>query len=376
MNMNIRYFLVAVMIFLSGMTVYGQESTPKAPENDQISVRFVPLSGGGPKKLRAKTVDGTTVRIGKQNEIVSNSLLTKLNKNRSVNYWYRVEREGQDSSYVVTALTKKYAIGLSGSHLFPGDITNLKQWLPENLESDFKSSSYRLYDFSFGLNINRQLWAKNRHSISFDFEPHYRQMYHEFLVPNYAISYPSVDPDGLDYERHVTIADYRETYLTHSAAFSMMLRYDLYFLKHVSLFLAAGAENLVKLIGRSTVNYDARYAGQYGPDLFNVLIDENGFYDFGTYNDNHFNSKDKIQINYTLYGMAQVGLQFYLGRTLAIEVAGVYQRLCFKYPFERRVNAQDYRLSEEPGQYQRMMSVLVPSAKNRLGMNVKLKFNF
>ena len=374
--MNKRNLLVVVMIFLFGMTVFGQESKPKAPENDQISVRFVPLSGGGPKKLRAKTVDGTTVKIRNQKEIVSKSLLTKLNRNRSVNYWYKIEREGRDSSYVVTALTKKNAIGLSGSHLFPGDITNLRQRLPNELEPDFMDLSYRLYDFSFGLNINHQLWAKNRHSISFDFEPHYRQMYHEFLVPSYAIYYPSVDPDGMDYERHVTITDYQETYLTHAAALSIMLRYDLYFLKHVSLFLAAGAENLFTLIGRSEVNYDARYAGQYGPDLFNVFIDENGVYDFGTYNDNHFQNNDKTQFNFTLYGMAQVGLQFYLGRTLSIEVAGVYQKVGFKYPFERRVKAQDFRLSEEPGQYQRMMSVLVPSAKNRLGMNVKLKFNF
>lgn len=373
-DMNIRNLLVAVLIFLSGMSVYGQKTTPKTSGSDQISVRFVPLSGGGPKKLKAETVDGTTVKIGKQNEIVSKSLLTKLNKRRSVNYWYVIQQEGRDSSYVVTAKTKKKAIGLSGSHLFPGDITNWKQWLPDDLEHDFRSSSYRLYDFCFGLNINRQLWAKNRHSISLDFEPHYRQMYHEFKVPNYAISYPSVDPDGLDYERHVTITDYRETYLTHAAGLSLMLRYDFYFLKHVSLFLAAGADNLVKLIGRSTINYDAHYAGQYGPELFNVLIDENGIYDFGTYNNNNFTSRDRIQLNYTLYGMAQVGLQLYLGRTLSIEAAGVYQRLCYRYPTEKKVDG--FRLSETPGQHQSMMSALSPLAKNRLGLNVKLKINF
>lgn len=375
-NMKIRNIVVTIAIALFGMSVHGQNASTMPSASNEISVRFIPLDGGGPYALRAKTVAGNVVKIRGLNKRVDNILLTKLNKKECVNYWYSIKQDERDSSYVVTALTKKNAIGLSGSHLFPRDFTRWNRWLPDDLEYDFKSSSYRLYDFSFGLNINHQLWAKNRHSISLDIEPHYRQMYHEFLVPNYSISYPSVDPDGMDYERQVTITDYSETYLTHSAALSLMLRYDIYFLKHVSLFLAAGAENLFTLIGRSDINYDARYAGQYGPELFNVLIDENGIYDFGTYNDNHFRNKDKTRFNYTLYGTAQVGLQFYLGRTLSLEVAGVYQRLGFKFPIEKRVNVLDFRLSEEPGQYQRMMSVLTPSAKNRLGMNVKLKINF
>lgn len=373
-NMNIRNLFVAILILLLGWSAKGQGSLPTSPASNEITVRFVPLAGGGPKRLRAKTVDGSIVKIGDQKEQVDQILLTRLNKRRSVNYWYSIRQEGLDSSYVVTAMTKKNAIGLSGSHLFPRDIVHWDQWLPEDLQSDFKSSSYRVYDFSFGLNINRQLWAKNRHSISLEINPLYRQMYHEFAVPSYAVSFPSIDPDGSDYERLVTVTNYRQTYLTHAAAAALSLRYDFYFLKYVSLFLSAGVENVFTLFGRSETNYDARYAGQYGPELFNVLIDEDGIYDFGTYNDNHFKNVDKREFRYSLYGVANVGLQFYLGRTVSLEVAGVYQRLCYDHPMVKTV--ENFHLSEAPGDHQNMMSVLVPSAKNRLGMNVKFKINF
>lgn len=174
-NMNIKNIVIAILIILFGWSAKGQGSLPNPAAGNEISVRFVPLAAGGPKQLKAKTVDGDVVKIGDQKMYVDKILLTQLNKRRSVNYWYSIRQEGPDSSYVVTAMTKKNAIGLSGSHLFPGDITNWKQWLPENLEHDFKTASYRLYDFCFGLNINNQLWAKNRHSISLDFDLHYRQ---------------------------------------------------------------------------------------------------------------------------------------------------------------------------------------------------------
>ena len=373
-NMNIKNIVIAILIILFGWSAKGQGSLPNPAAGNEISVRFVPLAAGGPKQLKAKTVDGDVVKIGDQKMYVDKILLTQLNKRRSVNYWYSIRQEGPDSSYVMTAMTKKNAIGLSGSHLFPGDITNWKQWLPENLEHDFKTASYKLYDFCFGLNINNQLWAKNRHSISLDFDLHYRQMHHEFNVPDYGISFPSVDPDGYDYERLVSVTDYNETYTTHAAALSLAFRYDFYFLKYISLFMSAGAENVFTMLGHSVTNFDACYAGQYGPELFNVVIDENGFYDFGTYNNNYINSRDQTQFRYTLFGAANVGLQFYLGRTVSLEVAGVYQRLFYNFPIEKKVD--NFRLSEEPGQYQSMMSALSPLAKNRLGVNVKFKINF
>ena len=101
-NMNIKNIVVAILIILFGWSAKGQDSLPTPPAGNEISVRFVPLASGGPKWLKAKTVNGDVVKIGNQKMYVDKILLTQLNKRRSVNYWYSIK----DNSFFIQYKTR------------------------------------------------------------------------------------------------------------------------------------------------------------------------------------------------------------------------------------------------------------------------------
>ena len=70
-------------------------------------------------------------------------------------------------------------------------------------------------------------------------------------------------------------------------------------------------------------------AGRYGEELFNMVIDENGYYDFGTYSDNRIVTENDVAFRYSLYGTAMAGIQLFIGPVLSIEAAGVYHHMLY-----------------------------------------------
>ena len=324
--------------------------------------------------MKAKTASGYTVKIGNWYERVDSCVLRKLKRDGSAAYWYEIIPAGQKKHYVIRAHTIKNSIGASGSWLFFEDFTNHGDWLTDEFSDDFEGATFGLRDFCVGLLYARQVYAKNRHRLSIEMVPGYRQIRQSFATPSYTTSFAATDPDGLDYTRLVTVNNYKEELFMHRASFQLDFRYDWYFLKYLSLFVSAGIDNLFDLAKASDVTFGATYAGQYGEDLFNVVIDDNGYYDFGTYPDNHIVTDNESVFRYSLYGSASAGLQFCIGPALSLEAAVVYQKLMFDNEHERVEDA--FCLSESSGQYQSMCYAMKPTALNRIGLNVKLKVNF
>jgi hypothetical protein len=373
--MNKIPFLITLLVLSAVVPLCAQEIVGGRQDTATSTavVRYEPASGTS-HWIRLKAPDGTTVKVGEEFVTVDKNFAKRLKHRSSAIFSYEVVPTGQPDHYIVRSHTRKNSFGFSGSYLFYGDFTHHRDWLLDEYSADFEGATFGLRDFSVGLLYARQLCAKNRHRLSVEILPAYRQIRQTFVTDRYTTSFPATDPDGYDYERLVTVNDYNESLISHCASFQLDFRYDWYFLKYLSLFVTAGIDNLLVVSQSSDVSFGATYAGRYGDDLFNTVVDENGYYDFGTFPDNHIETDAEKALQYKLYGAASAGLQICIGPVLSLEVAGVYHRLLFSQSSGDAEKA--FCLSESAGNYQSMSRTMKPAAQNRLGVNVKLKFNF
>ena len=371
-NLVVTALLVCLCLMANGQENMTFPSDTLA--RNEVFLRFDPVSGGAPRLLNAKTIERFRVKVGSQYVRVDNQIFKDLQRKRSATYWYEITQDDDASHYLVRARTRKNAIGVGGSYLFYGDFTHHGDWLMDEYKNNFEGATFGLRDFSIGLLYARQLFGVNRHRIVLEIEPGYRQIAQSFSADRYTDSYPAVDPDGLDYQRLVTVTNYEEKVNKHCVEIPLDVRYDIFPFKYLSLFVAGGIDNVFVATDDAKVTFDAAYAGRYGDDLFNVVMDENGFYDFGQYPDNQIFTENAVKSRYILYGIAMAGIQLFIGPVLSLEVAGVYQHHLYEKNFNEDSGA--YCLSESPGTYQSMALTMKPASKHRLGVNVKLKINF
>ncbi len=125
---------------------------------------------------------------------------------------------------------------------------------------------------------------------------------------------------------------------------------------------------------KSDVSFGASYAGQYGEELFNTLVDENGYYDFGQFPDNHVTVDKDVAFRYNLYATAKLGAQYFVVPMFSVELAILYDRLLYSsLPVGQ---TSSFCLSESAGTYQSMAYSMKQLPKNRLGIKLTMKINF
>lgn len=159
-----------------------------------------------------------------------------------------------------------------------------------NLEHDYSYSIKSSIRFNLS-NILRSkstfnsivIDGKSMSPLSFYLDLGYRMdvFSHQISFDNYNYSYESIDSDGADYLRRINIVSLTEQQEieTSSIETSLLLNYKY---KKFNFLVGAG-------IGRLNVqksNYSSiatiNYSGYY-EDLFGLLIEQNGVYDFGSY---------------------------------------------------------------------------------------------
>lgn len=378
--MNRKRLLIAVLFVCFGLAVSGQEdasSAPRALAPNEVYLRFDALSGGGPKWLRAKavseaTMSGASVKVGREYVRVDKQIFADMERKSSAAYWYNVLQEEDSLHFLVHARTSKNAIGIGSSFLFYPGIAPHRNWLQDEYQNNFEGAVFKLRDISVGLLYARQLFGVNRHRIVFETEPGYRQIHQTFSADRYTTSYPAVDPAGNPYDRFITVSNYNETRERHCVDIPLDVRYDIFVIKQLSLFLAGGIDNVFVVSDRGQATFDASYAGRYGEDMFNVLIDDNGYYDFGHYPNISLTQQGKF--GYGLYGMGKFGAQYFVGTVFSVELACVYMRyLCGNLPDGK---GGDFCLSESADTYQSMAVTMKPTTQHRIGINLNLKVNF
>jgi hypothetical protein len=371
---KIRYIIVWVVV-LASVAVYAQENdgNVQIDTSSAAYVRYEPAPGTA-KWIRLRNTEGFVTKVGDQFVQVEKNFSNRLKRRSCATFTYEVLPTNKTGYMVIRSHTRKNAIGVSGSYLFYGAFTNPNNLLMDEYKDNFEGATIGLRDFSVGGLYARQLCAKNRHRLSLEIAPAYRQIKQSFTADRYTNSFAATDPDGFAYTRLVTVTNYQEEVLQKCVSVPLNLRYDLFALKYLSIFVGGGLDNVFAVSEDRNVSFDAKYAGQYGEDLFNVVIDENGYYDFGTFTENRFKTEDDIAFRYSLYGTAMAGLQLFIGPVLSIEVAGVYHHRLYSNVPDTQEGV--FCLSKTAEEYQSMAFLMKPAAKNRLGVNVKLKFNF
>ena len=151
-------------------------------------------------------------------------------------------------------------------------------------------------------------------------------------------------------------------------------RYDWFALKFMSVFVGGGLQNDFTFQQILNASGNIRCSGQYGDEYDNVVMDQNGQYDFGTFPNNHFRTEEKEGVQYSMYGYGTAGLQFFIGKTISLEVAGSYH--CMLYTDLKKMAGADFQLVSSAYKHQSIMSVLSPFMFHRWEVNAKLKFNF
>ena len=349
--------------------------TLNAQEDAKIVwLRYESVSGT-PQKLRTKSPTLEKIRVGNQYTCVSGDILNRLKRRECATFRYNIQPGDSAQHYIVKVQTQKNTMGLSASYYFYGKIlgqhTNL---IREEYVNDFHNASFHLKDFSVGFYYARQLYAKNRHRLSLELTVAYRQTEQTLFAERYTTNFDTIDPDGEAYTRQITVTNFQEKQLLRSISVPLSLRYDWFMFKHLSIFISAGIQNDITYLNSTKTNYDFFCAGKYGDHLFQTTIDQNGFYDFGKYPNNQFEEIERGKFLYTLYGTVSIGLQLYLGKTLSIEVCGIYNKMLYRN-FDKH-DPKHFRLAESSESYQNFRDCLSPFAINRFGANCKLKISF
>jgi hypothetical protein len=364
--------LLSMWVLLWASTSVNAQENAGQTQSDTSSATYVRYehAPGTSKWIKTQKIDGSMTKVQEQYVQVDRGFSERFKKKSSATYWYDIVPDKQANHYVIRSHTSPNTIGISSSFLFYGDFMHYNDWMKDDYKNNFEGDTFGLSDFSVGLLYARQLYAKDRHKLSLEFIPSYRQIKQSFSANSYSTHYPAIDPDGRDYERIISVTNYKEIVENYCASIPINLRYDIFALKYLSFFLAGGIDNLFIVNKYTDAGFAASYSGQYGEDIY----DENGVYDFGKFPDNRIIVENDVSFRYKLYGTAMLGVQLFIGPVLSLEVAGVYNKLLYSnIPVD---NTESFCLSESAGTYQSMANTMKPAAQNRLGVNVKLKINF
>ena len=247
-----------------------------------------------------------------------------------------------------------------------------KPMIQEAYSPMFDGFPLKLSDFDVGAIADVQLLAKSRNVLSVEFAAAYRGIIQSSTVNGYKTTYSATDPDGDAYERSITVSDYHEKTFTQGFVIPIAFRYDFFFHKQVSLFATAGIKNSFLFSQKSKALFDARYAGIYGEEFFNITIDQNGIYDFGIYSNNSLELTQK-HFQYDLYGSFALGIQFFINRTLSVEAAAMYLP---RIVGTKAAGSDGFVLSPSADRFQSVTDILKPGYESRWGVTLRVKANF
>jgi len=245
-----------------------------------------------------------------------------------------------------------------------------------NLGTSWMSSSFSgdLYDvqkkpgvaFGFWAGYYRQLYLKQNHRIGLELSLSY-SCQASSIDGNYYHTHAAIDPDEGSYERQIMLSQYSEKLTRHALQIPITFRYDYFFKPNYSFFTRLGVSVSFDVAQQSTATANALYAGYYDW-LFNVTMNQNGIYDFGSYNlDNR-----ATQLGLNKFGISAVigcGVQIFIPQSKwAIEPSLLYSAVIYN-PI---VQNENFVISEKDGDYHSATNLL----KSYMGHNFCLQVLF
>ena len=275
-----------------------------------------------PIQLKVLNLGNRTIKLGTEIEQLSPKTYEALCKKECAVYDYEFRQNQQHNHYTIAIKTIKNGIGIDFGFTHP-IIKNLIT-KPLTTDSRFNDINFSYHSYQLGVNYLRQLYAFNRNRISFETGAGVYFNKQQLSIGNIRYNIPSIDADGTNYLRTNEYTDYDEVFRSTAITVPIALRYDYYLTHDLSLFTSIGTQIGTALSKPVSSTFNAYFAGRYGPDLFNLYLDQNGYYDFGTFNGNLTTENAKViglwQLNWT----ASIGIQFHFADFWSVEASASY----------------------------------------------------
>lgn len=328
-----------------------------------------------PKTLKVKNIDGSYIHLDERIRPLSTDVYSRLSGKNCATYSYDFEAQTEPvQHHTISVSTVKNAVGIEVgySQALGGNAS-----VPTDHGRHFSSPSYTERALHIGAVYQRQLFARNRHRLSLETGVSLDINWQRLNVLSYDEIREADDPDGDRYTRITRLDSILETSRSLEVAVPVILRYDYFVTPNLSLFVAAGVRGSAFLFGASNASFDAYYTGLYGPEYFNVLIDQNGYYDFGRF-DVVGRDDSKAAVRWHFDALARVGAQYFFTaeKRWSVELsAGMRYRL-FDAPQVWLNEITDYSLSPNYETFNSALRNLTARPPLFIDCQVKLLYNF
>ena len=202
-------------------------------------------------------------------------------------------------------------------------------------------------NYAFSVGYYRQLILKNKNRFGLDFSIAFDQKNVGLALGEYHESYDAVDPDGGDYLRLIDLTNYNETIKRYAVDVPIAFRYDYFIKDNFSVFAKVGADVSYDIVQKASASANAMYSGYYSW-LFDVTMNQNGIYDFGTFDID--GSAKETSINRLGVGVfLGIGLQYFIPRSqwsfdASLQYRGeIYNKLSHLDNFHLTENSTDWK---------------------------------
>ena len=183
--------------------------------------------------------------------------------------------------------------------------------------------------------------------------------------------YADLDPDGAPYLRQIEINQYEEKSKVSSIAVPIALRYDYFIKDNLSFFGRVGAEVSLDMANQSEVSAQTKYKGYYDW-LFDVTIDQNGIYDFGSYDMSLGKQKGAYKKGFATAVFVATGCSYFISEKWSLDLSLMYSGVLFN-----SVKAEsDYHLSKKMGDWSSAFKSFDGIKPHVFNVNIQLNYNF
>ena len=322
-----------------------------------------------PSTLKLERVDGSEVNLGETVEQVKQSSYDNLKKKGSAVYLYEENKRNQYRELSVRTVKNALGIELGYGHplMFSSTVAKL------DMQGAFDGTTrIKGHKFHVGIIYLRQLYAINRHRVSMEGGLQFAMYRQRFTAENYKEIYETDDEEGEKYTRNTLVTNYNELSRAWCLAVPVTARYDYYVLNNMSVFAMAGVKCNILFWKPATAMFDAQYSGQYGPELFNLFIDQNGYYDFGRFDENKLTQEKSNAMGWNLESVLALGLQYHFNESWSMEASASWM---LKLVNASKQNGTGMRLSTDSGHFQ-SINDCVGDGKNTMEYQIRIKYNF
>ena len=226
--------------------------------------------------------------------------------------------------------------------------------------------------FSIGINYYHQMSYRGKSRWGFELMPLFRSLDYNYGF-DYTDQSSDTDPDGGPYERRVSITGYHERLLTSSVSLPINLRYD-YMIPSInaSFFGRLGVAPAYAFTRVATASADQFHVSGYYDWLYNVELDFNGIYDFGTTADKTFSAVQTDIPAIMLEGVGGLGVAYWPTLGFSVELSVNYTPLLF----QQTNTSTDYHISPSTDSWVAAANDITAFQHHLLNFMLQLSYHF